>query len=78
MTGSLEHSPEYLKRQADRAVEIAHWRERETQWTDAQFLAEYAAQKRNEAKGQAAMIEQQGKEDPDSEAYIRKYGTDEG
>lgn len=60
-----------------RAKDLVYWTERAL-WTDFQFLAEFGAQKRQEAKSQIEMNKAAQKSDEEITAYVHKYGTDEG
>lgn len=59
------------------ANDLAYWRDRAA-WTDAQFLADYCAEKRREAQGQAAMIEAGMAASKAVKDEIRRTGSEEG
>jgi hypothetical protein len=62
---------------AKAAQDLEHWSERAT-WTDAQFLAEYCAEKRLEAQTNVAASKAYIDGQKADAEYVRKYGTDEG
>lgn len=82
MSGSpFPHSPEYLARQAARDKALIAERDK-LLWTDAQFLAErdaaYVAEQRGYVVPRIESIEQDMRDDSDTEGYVAFYHTDVG